>query len=83
MGRAIPLLLGHRRPNSTAMTLGASLSLIGLGAILKYAVTARVSWIDLQATGVILMATGGLGLVLVLFFWSWSRSRGTAPPPEL
>ena len=65
------------------MTLGASLLLIGLGAILKYAVTARVSWIDLQATGVILMATGGLGLVLVLFFWTWSRSRGTAPPPEL
>jgi len=62
------------------MTIGASLCLIAIGAILKYAVTANVSFIDLRTTGVILMVVGGLGLLLSLFLWASARSRGT--PPE-
>ena len=33
------------------MTIGGSLALIAVGAILKWAVTAHVSWIDLQTAG--------------------------------
>ncbi len=68
------------------MTIGASLLLIAAGAILKYAVTARTQWIDLQTTGVILMAVGGLALVLsllFLLFWASGRPRRIEPPPEI
>ena len=57
--------------------------LIASGAILKYAVTAKPEGIDLQTTGVILMAVGGLALVLSLLFWASGRSQGIAPPPEI
>ena len=63
--------------------IGASLFLIAVGAILKYAVTARAGWINLQTTGVILMAVGGAGLALAVFLWIWARSRGIPPPPEV
>jgi len=63
------------------MTIGASLFLIAVGAILKYAVTANVSFIDLRITGVILMVIGVLGLVLSLFFGASARSRETPPHP--
>lgn len=63
------------------MTIGASLLLIAAGAILKYAVTARMEGIDLQTTGVILMAVGGLALSLL--FWASGRPHGIGPPPEI
>ena len=65
------------------MTIGASLVLIAAGAILKYAVTARTEGIDLQTTGVILMAVGGLALALSLLFWVSGRPPGIEPPPEI
>jgi hypothetical protein len=65
------------------MTIGASLVLIAAGAILKYAVTARTEGIDLQTTGVILMAVGGLALVLSLLFLASGRSQGITRPPEI
>jgi uncharacterized protein DUF6458 len=66
------------------MTIGASLFLIAVGAILKYAVTADVAGIDLQATGVILMVVGVLGLILGLYLWNSARTRqGTSPPPAV
>lgn len=46
------------------MTLGASLFLIAVGAILKFAVTHRVNGIDLGTVGVILMIVGAAGLIL-------------------
>ena len=72
------------------MTIGTSIVLIAVGAILKYAVTAHVSGIDLQTVGTILMLVGILGLILSLIYtFAWSdaarRRRGTyyddAPPP--
>jgi hypothetical protein len=61
------------------MTIGTSLLLIAVGAILKYAVTADVSGLDIQTVGVILMLVGILGLILSLFYtFVWSdnaRSR--------
>ena len=66
------------------MTIGTSLLLIAVGAILKYAVTADVSGIDIQTVGVILMLIGILGLILSLlytFVWSDTARRRRAPDP--
>ena len=48
------------------MTIGASLLLIAIGAVLKFAVTDNVKNVDLGTIGVILMIVGVLGLVLGL-----------------
>jgi hypothetical protein len=61
------------------MTIGASLFLIALGAILNFAVTAEFAGIEIQTVGVILMIVGVLGLVLGLGFYFMS-SRGQRPP---
>jgi Flp pilus assembly protein protease CpaA len=61
------------------MTIGASLFLIAVGAILNFAVTADVAGVDLQTVGLILMITGGVGLVLGFVVAATGR-RG-APPP--
>jgi Flp pilus assembly protein protease CpaA len=63
------------------MSLGGSLFLIAVGAILNFAVTAEVAGIELQTVGVILMVIGGLGLVLTLgfFFMESRRQRPSGP----
>ena len=64
------------------MTIGTSLFLIAVGAILKYAVTAHVQGVDINTVGVILMVVGLIGLVLGLYLLV--RGRWAAPsPPEL
>jgi hypothetical protein len=65
------------------MTYGSSLVLIAVGAILRYAVTATVSGIDLRVVGLILMIVGIVGFVLSLL-WAgvWARGRETPPPVE-
>jgi Domain of unknown function (DUF6458) len=68
--------LSYRR----AVTIGASLFLIAVGAILKFAVTADVAGIDLQTVGVILMIVGGVGLVLGLVLVLTSDRREPPPP---
>jgi hypothetical protein len=62
------------------MTIGTSLFLIAAGAILKYAVTAHVSGINLHTCGLVLMCVGGLGLVLGLFLLMRGRSPDVPPP---
>jgi hypothetical protein len=46
--------------------IGTSILLIAAGAILRYAVTATVSGIELQTVGLILMIVGIIGLVITL-----------------
>lgn len=63
------------------MTIGTSILLIATGAILKYAVTAHVSGVDIQTVGVILMLVGILSLILAIlytFVWSGSARRRKA-----
>jgi hypothetical protein len=48
------------------MNYGASILVIAVGAILKYAVTAEVSGIDIRTIGLILMIAGAIGLVIAL-----------------
>ena len=50
------------------MGVGTSIFLIALGAILKFAVTAEVSGIELATVGVILMIVGIIGLALSLMY---------------
>lgn len=57
------------------MTIGSSILLIAVGAILRYAVTATVSGVSIQTVGLILMLAGILGLVLSLFYLLAWRSR--------
>ena len=57
------------------MEYGTSIFLIAVGALLKFAVTATVSGIALQAVGVVLMLVGTLGLLLS-FFWLASARPG-------
>ena len=55
------------------MRIGGSLLLIALGAILKFAVTAKVSGIDVGVVGVILMVIGVIGLVITVIWMSTRR----------
>jgi hypothetical protein len=57
------------------MGIGVSIFLIAVGAILKFAITARANGVDLGTVGVILMVVGAIGLLASLIFWS---SLGTA-----
>jgi uncharacterized protein (DUF58 family) len=59
------------------MTIGTSILLIAVGAILKWAVTAHVSWIDLQTAGTVLFIIGIVGLALALMYTFWWASRGS------
>jgi hypothetical protein len=53
------------------MSIGASIFLIAVGAILKFAVTVQDSkGFDLNAIGVILMVAGAIGLFISLL---WTR----------
>ena len=58
------------------MTIGTSIFLIAVGAILKFAVHTHVSGVSLQTIGVILMVVGVIGLILS-FFWltAWRDRR--------
>ncbi len=56
------------------MTIGVSLLLIAVGAILKFAITVSISGVDLATVGVILMVIGALGLILGLVLIA-SRKR--------
>ncbi len=57
------------------MSIGASLFLIAVGAILRYAVTESISGIELQTVGLILMIVGIIGLV-VSVIWMVTSARG-------
>ncbi|HEX8156980.1 MAG TPA: DUF6458 family protein [Solirubrobacteraceae bacterium] len=63
------------------MGIGTSIFLIALGAILKFAVTASLSGINLATVGVILMVVGVIGLVISLL-WLMQASRGDAVTRE-
>jgi Domain of unknown function (DUF6458) len=51
-------------------SIGLSLVLIAVGAILTWAVEATVSGIDITVVGVILMVVGLVGLLFTLLFWT-------------
>lgn len=50
------------------MTIGASIFLLALGAILRWGVADRVEGVDLSVIGLILMIAGVIGIVIGIFF---------------
>jgi hypothetical protein len=48
------------------MTIGISIFLIAVGAILRYAITVTVEGIEIDTVGLILMVAGIVGLVIAL-----------------
>jgi hypothetical protein len=61
------------------ISIGVSLFLPVVGAILTFAVKVSASGFNINTVGIILMLAGVLGLLLLLLFWSsfspWSRRR--------
>jgi hypothetical protein len=55
--------------------IGTSIFLIAIGAILRYAVTARVEGIELDVVGLILIIVGIVGLVLSLLWMTIYADR--------
>jgi hypothetical protein len=67
------------------MSIGASIFLLVVGAILTFAVNVDAEGFNINTVGVILMIAGVLGLLLSLLFWSSFspyRRRSATPYPE-
>jgi uncharacterized membrane protein YedE/YeeE len=60
------------------VTIGGSIALIVIGAILKWGVTWKPTNVDLQVIGVILMIAGVVGLIISITFMA-TRRRGRQP----
>jgi Zn-dependent protease with chaperone function len=59
------------------MTIGTSIVLIAIGAILKWAVTANVKGFDIQTAGTVLFVVGLVGLAISLIYTFWWARRDT------
>jgi hypothetical protein len=77
---------------ATTVTIGGSIALIVIGAILKWGITWHPQNIDLQVIGLILMIAGVVGLIIAITFQVLRRRqrasaqvyeerRYTQPPP--
>ena len=52
------------------MSIGASIFLLVVGAILTFAVNVSAEGFNINTVGIILMIAGVIGLLLSLLFWS-------------
>jgi Domain of unknown function (DUF6458) len=61
------------------MTIGGSIALIVIGAVLRFAVTWKPKYVDLEAIGVILMVAGAAGFVVAVavLVSRWRARAGT------
>jgi uncharacterized protein DUF6458 len=57
------------------MSIGASLFMIAVGAILRYAVSDSIEGVDLPVIGLILIVVGVIGLLLSLFMYANATRR--------
>jgi beta-lactamase regulating signal transducer with metallopeptidase domain len=76
------------------MTIGGSLFLIAVGAILRYATNLNVKGVEIDTVGLILMIVGIVGFVIGVIYeilvvkersrWYqyWGRDRYAAPGPD-
>ena len=72
------------------VTIGTAFVLVAAGAILKWAVTAHLSWIDVRTTGTVLFVVGLAALFVSLFYTFWlsqredrNDTRVMRPPPSI
>jgi hypothetical protein len=75
MCQASELCSWNRNRNGDQMGLGGSLFLIAVGAILRWAVSATTSGVNLQTVGLILLIVGGIGLVISLIWMAFIADR--------
>jgi hypothetical protein len=59
------------------MTIGTSILLIAIGAILKFAVTAHTNGFNIQTAGTVLLIVGLVGLLLSIAYTFWWGRRDT------
>jgi predicted membrane channel-forming protein YqfA (hemolysin III family) len=68
------------------MSIGASIFLLVVGAILTFAVNVTTEGFNINTVGIILMVAGVVGLLLSLLFWSsfspYRRRRVVDTYPE-
>jgi len=64
------------------MTIGGSILLFVVGAILRFAINWSPDYVDLRLVGLILMIAGAVGLIIALTFL-FMRRRGSRPPAEV
>jgi predicted membrane channel-forming protein YqfA (hemolysin III family) len=67
------------------MSIGASIFLLVIGAILTFAVNVTTEGFNINTVGIILMVAGVVGLLLSLLFWSSFspyRRRSAGPYTE-
>jgi hypothetical protein len=64
------------------MRTASGLTLLAVGAIFTFAITAHPSFLNLQVVGVVLMATGVAGLFLPKPKAGWLRRRTVLRDPE-
>lgn len=62
------------------MGIGGSLILIAIGAILRWAISATTSGVNIHTVGLILLIVGGIGFVISLFWMAFYADRSTRPP---
>jgi hypothetical protein len=62
------------------MTIGTSIFLIAVGAIIRYALTFHVSGVSRPAIGLILIIAGIVGAVLSLIYMASVRRRVVGGP---
>jgi uncharacterized membrane protein len=59
------------------MGLGGSLILIAIGAVLRWAITATTSGVNIHTVGLILLIVGGIGFVISLLWMAFYADRTT------
>lgn len=64
------------------MGIGGSILLLAVGAILAFAVDARLGWLDINVVGWVLMAAGFIGLALTVYFWRARRQIVSREPVD-
>ena len=60
--------------NDIGMGIGVGIFLIVIGAVLTFALDAKLAGINLDVVGWILMLAGAAGLVLFFYFWNRRRA---------
>ena len=61
------------------MTIGTSIFLIAVGAIMRYAVSVSTEGFSVHTAGTILMIVGGIGLLISLLWLTVLSDRDRAP----
>jgi uncharacterized membrane-anchored protein len=65
------------------MTIGGSIALIVIGAILRFAISWSPAYVNVQLIGLILMIGGVIGLIISLAFMTARRRRTTSGSAEV